>query len=140
MLPILLCMAGWLWSVSQDGSILYFNHGRSVRCDSLWGVIGIRWSTNNLTSYGWEKDVIPEEAHFWPGRNPDSQSFLGLDFRYFQFGTGHSQFGTGDLYVLDVPYWLLIVVFSTVLFFVWRKTRPKPNPKTAFPVEVLALK
>jgi hypothetical protein len=35
-----------------------------------------------------------------------------------------------------VPFWFLIVVFSAVLFVVWRKTRPKIDPKTAFPVEV----
>ena len=53
------------------------------------------------------------------------------DFLWFSFSrVGYDEFE------LAVPYWFLILIFSAVLFFVWRKTRPKLNPKMAFPVEV----
>ena len=42
-----------------------------------------------------------------------------------------------------VPYWLIafpLVVLTFLLFYVWRKSRPKPNPATAFPVEMDKIK
>jgi hypothetical protein len=74
-----------------------------------------------------------QESAFWPPNDPALHCLLG--FRY-----GRRDFPAHGLggYEFAVPYWFLIVASSAVLFSVWRKTRPKSNPATAFPVEVKA--
>ena len=42
----------------------------------------------------------------------------------------------GDDYELSSPSWFPGAISTLVLFVAWRKTRPKINPKMAFPVEV----
>jgi len=64
-------------------------------------------------------------ARFWPLGRPHGSSFLGFGFD-----------GDDNALFLSVPHWFLILVFFFVLFFVWRKTCPKINPKMAFPVEI----
>ena len=56
------------------------------------------------------------------------------------FGYAHYADARNSVTMVCVPYWFLIVFFSVALFFVWRKTRPKFNPNTAFPIEPSKLK
>jgi len=79
---------------------------------------------------------MPWPAKFlnvWPSRpNSDNSDFV--------LGFGHGRAlgdGVSNTFVA-VPYWYIILIFFGLLFFVWRKTRPKINPATAFPVELTA--
>ena len=126
LLPILLCLLGWTISgryccvltynpdaqnnygvATSGGQVLLFcDHGRWLR--------------------GWSYFASPQSLNFFiPILSPDYR-------RYFGFGT---YFGADESGFAG-PYWFLILFFSAPLYFVWRKTRPQPNPRTAFPVEV----
>jgi hypothetical protein len=51
-------------------------------------------------------------------------NFLGFSFGWVSVFHG-----------IRVPYWFLILVFAGVLWFVWRKTRVRPEEARGFPVE-----
>ena len=138
MLPILLCLAGWGWSGTHHGVIAYRHNGRNVvGCDSFSGIVIVNYGWYGEARYnGWYYEVnSTATAHFWPKDAPHFQYVLGFGFRQLEV----TKVGDGTvtyIYDLAVPFWFFIVVFSAVLFFVWRKTRPKINPKSAFPVEL----
>jgi len=126
MLPILLCLCAWGWSRSHLILVEYCHHGRFVACTSLWGTIGVKWGIDTGEPDGWLcRTVLQLQAHFWP-----VDFFWG--FRYF-----HGRITTQTLHLLKAPWWFLIVVFSLILYVVWRKTRPR-GPGRAFPVELTA--
>ena len=130
MLPLLLCVVGWGWSGSQRTWIDYCPHDRVVDCDSLWGVVGVQWGTLTGQPDWWVYGTTEtSNAQFWPTyRSVDS--FLG--FRYF-----HARTTTRSTTRLQAPLWFLIIVFSAILYVVWRKTRPRGTGR-AFPVELTA--
>jgi hypothetical protein len=128
-LPILLCVVGWVWSGTHFSWTKYSHEGSYVACTASRGVICVKFDGRG-TSNGWACGVDSRDAHFWPVDYPDSRSYLGFRFACFDEMARYD-------YLFAVPFWFLIIVSSAVLFFVWRKTRPKINPKTAFPVEVV---
>ena len=122
MLPILLCIVGWCWSAGHGGWIGYYHGAEFVGCETFWGVVRLGTSGPG-PGCCCGVDSAPEICFLLPN---DPQTFLG--FGYF--------FISPERHVY-VPYWFLILAFSAILFFVWRKTRTKPQGG-AFPVEVAA--
>ena len=132
MLPILLCIVGWGWSTTQEGWITYNCADHRVICYTSWGTVGVETSSNHTWTMrdGWQCEVMAlDKIRLLP-----TNGFLGFDYCY-----GESR---SEIYrnYIEVSYWFLIVVFSLALLYVWRKTRPKPNPATAFPVETDIMK
>ena len=131
MLPILLCVGGWAWGRMYNGYVRFTHDGSWIGCVQSDGVIGVGVGGRFGLPNGWNHEVALRDGlrHFWrPWPDP---AFLG-------FRISHHPQDMGGWYCLSLPYWFLIIVFSLVLFFVWRKTRPKLNPATAFPMEMAA--
>ena len=127
--PILLCLCAWGWSRSHRVYIAYCHHDRFVACVSLWGTVDVRWGTITGQSDGWVCQTTPEAyVHFWPVDFVDT--FFG--FSYLLESTTPS-----TLTLLQAPWWFLIIVFSAILYVVWRKTRPRGTGRE-FPVELTA--
>ena len=88
------------------------------------------WGITYREVDGWVCQIEPEaEAQIWPDCRGVG-NFLG--FRYF-----HISDWTGNWHVLKAPWWFLILVFSAILYVVWRKTRPRGTGR-AFPVTLTA--
>ena len=130
MVPILLCLGTWGWSRSHDMWIKYCHHERFVACRLLSGNVDVGWGTLSGEADGWEWETWPGiYARFWPF-HPRVNYFGG--FVYF-----HESITTNTLHLLQAPWWFLILVFSAILYVVWRKTRPRGTGR-AFPVELTA--
>ena len=123
MVPILLCLGAWGWSRSHWTRIGYCHHQRFVGCASRWETVGVWWGTEMGQPEGWVCSTVSQDSpHLW--------SFLG--FRYL-----HERDTTHTSTRLIAPWWFLIVVFSAILYVVWRKTQPRGTGR-AFPVELTA--
>ena len=135
MLPILLCMAGWVWGATHFTYLTYHNDGRWIAFSPSYGAImvdGVGGKRASGMFCGWRGENIPISAHFWgqtKSENPDYTAFLG-----FRFSLRDAYGGSGPHF--SIPYWFLIVAFSIILLLAWRKTRPALNPKSAFPVDI----
>jgi len=142
MLPILLCVVGWGWSSVHFGRLTHAHAGAAVEFTTYSGSFDVRWGDTERYE-GWRCATVPIEFEFVPSDfwTCDFQRFSSANFYQFSYLGFYSQMIGGGAYpypmrVLGVPYWFLIVVFSALLYVVWRKTRSKANPKSAFPVEV----
>ena len=137
MLPILLCVAGWVWSGAYCASADYVTDrsdadhaiGYYASLTSMWGEVGLGIGRNAGSEYYWNYGVerVPV-FYLWPRQ--ESGVFLGFDF------TRTSNPPDGWYYSFSISYLFIIIFLSVILFFVWRKTRPKLDPKTAFQIEV----
>jgi len=130
--PVLLCAFGWWWSGTHISRSVYFHQGRSVTCLLWHGHIDLIFARDYQSwSSGWGFSSSTEAAQFWPG---------AYDRPRYGFGVQHR--GRDHYYdtSLVVPFWFLNVVFSAILFVVWRKTGAKVRAAAAFPVEVAAAK
>jgi hypothetical protein len=127
MLPLLIVVVGWGWSSRHSGSIEYAHHGQYVRCGTEWGGVFIVSGNRTRNTDGWEFSTIRLRSFdLLPPRFTVVYYFLG-------FGL-HSPIGTAEK--LLVPYWFLLLLIGTILFLVWRKTRPTIH--RAFQVEIRA--
>ncbi len=130
MLPILLCIVGWGSSIPLHSSVMHTHAGYYIFCDTIWGIVNIGWGTNPTVHDpdGWMAVSDPAE----------STVFLNLDHGVLGFGYGqHSTIHDGRSFrwaMLSIPYWFLLMLAVLGEVLVWRKTRPKANPATAFPV------
>src|ERR1035437_4189762 len=111
-LPILLCVVGWVWSGTHFSRIEYGVYGHWwIACDLRYGVVDVMVARSGVDGGGWYCVTRPyPNARFWP-----VNSIFGFGY----YGPSHK---------VVMPIWFLIFLFSLVLFFVWRKTRPKINP------------
>ena len=129
LLPIVLCIIGWGWSSTHTGWIRY-SYGTNtfnanwIGCGTRKGFIFFQNGIDSPVRFraGWhcgaESDKATESS-FVP-----STGFYGFDHSV----SLHTQF-------LFLPYWFLVLIFSGLLWLIWRRTRPKPKGG-AFPVEV----
>ena len=130
MLTVLQCMAGWLWSTNHC-FLIYRRHGNILIIFGMqWGRIFLIHGQDPMPGpVGWHWGV--EQL----GRHWDFDSIVGYyNFLGFSFGW------LSDYVGIDVPYWFLILVFAGVLWFVWRKSRGRPETQRGFPVEPAAAK
>ena len=125
-LPILLCVGGWVWSGFYGRAVGYYRAGHGVWCATEWGVVSVGVGPDRGMPDGWRYLVDPlPHFLFWPTNEPES--FLGFRLPPHGFSPGW--------YGVAVPYWFLIILFALVLVFVWRKTGKK-KPDHGFPVEM----
>ena len=122
MLPILLCLIGWGWSAGYLSGVKYQGQGWRVRLAMRGGMIEVEHWRDDFGQRGLHLVNWPGPLCFWPGMG----HHLGFGYLY----------GSYEKHIA-LPFWFLILVFSGLLWFVWRQTRPKPNGG-AFPVEVKA--
>ena len=165
LLPLLLCLGGWAWSVGHFSGV---QRGYDSRLPSdpnyvmLWsegGEVGVRWGNSIFVQPGWRTTIgrsRPVQVwpscpaglfrwRGWPFYAETEVEVKGYRIRWYDF----SFLGVCTMYEFDgqngqslrsitVPYWLAVLVFSVPLFFVWHETRGrKINPATAFPVELV---
>ena len=131
MLPILLCVGGWLWS-STHLTIVGYGHGdREAYLGTRAGTLQFAWLMG-YASPGWESTNEPlNSPEFWPSKEAwGGASFLGFVYR-------HIDHPPHFIRIFAVPYWFLIVVCGGVFTWVCRKTG-KPKAGRAFPVELAA--
>ena len=156
MLPVLLCVVGWVWSGTHLAGIGYWRDYHATNLNIEKGGISIEQHEILAGSQkdGWSCGVrsiirdgseFSEEPTYWP-RVGEDRTFTRFFFarevggcETFTTIVGFEldrSFGGPPWFSFFVPFWFPILVFASVLIFVWRKTRPEPNPKMAFPVEV----
>jgi hypothetical protein len=121
-LLVVACSVMWVRSYSFiTGG--YAQSGRyAVNIGASRGRLFVGWVEN-----GGGMDGFHYSNHARSGLDylPD-HDFLGFSVQTYRFNARFFR-------SCGIPFWFVIVIFSTVLFFVWRKTR-KVNPATAFPV------
>jgi len=136
MLPLLLCILGWSWSAKHYGCIQYAYAGRLFGCISASGVVNLEIGTDKGRYDGWDWEFSSGDhpSQYWPP-DPNFNAFLPFSIETDTLVGGAGP--VGKVYYLIFPYWFLILIFSVILFFVRRKTRPKRNTGMAFPIEVM---
>jgi len=146
MLPILFCVVGWTWSYDYRLSITYvYLYGRAEPREARYEVLfadsalflcaeSQRTGTQGCYGAGWyfENTLNPvEDRSIW---HPEAANWSGFGYWHdtdiFESISWRRDSGC-------VPFWFLTVFSTILLFFVWRKTRPKINPANAFPVEII---
>ena len=133
MLPILLSIFGWIWSGTHDSKVTF-----PCNCAicSRAGDIDFDYMPHENTKWDYfslatENDFLALNSYVWC-------LDTGINIRRYAvvLGLGYEHLPeNGEIYVVFVPYWFLILIFLMILFFVWRKTRPQVKGR-AFPVEV----
>ena len=122
-LPILVCVGGWVSGLTCS---IEFIHGGSNAEVYVWnspgGICFFYLRGEWEDPQGWHYHILRGGSV----AEGASQIFI-LGFR---FGSEESSV------FYRIPFWSLTVASSGLLWFVWRKTRLKINPKMAFPVEV----
>ncbi|MEI8196438.1 MAG: hypothetical protein WCI73_11055 [Phycisphaerae bacterium] len=134
-LPLLLCVVGWVLSGWYDlgaGYGCYRKH--AVGCVLEPGCVGMGWWRGS-SQEGWFCNVGTHNPSFWLPEYLRSHSFLGFVVYHYEVISFTSGF---KFYSVYVPFWFLILLSAAVLFIVWRKTRPKNQQLRAFPLEVKA--
>ncbi len=140
MLPILLCVGGWVWGFARyDYVIRFHDNNYFVEVGSGTGAICIRQGGDMRADAShpeaWLCGERESDPRFWPTQAPtDVLDFSGFHAWGLSIGKAHERW-RGVVYILMVPDWLLLIVFSAALLFVWRRTRPR-QPGRAFPVEL----
>ena len=133
-LPVLLCLAGWLWSSTHRTAVGYSYGDREIRLETRTGIVEVAWG---LPFAGPEWISLNEPIHspqFLPSEPQwDGWSFLGFSYTGLDFGP------RVHFRIFAVPYWFPLVVCGGIFAWIWRKTRRKPDPQTAFPVEFAAV-
>ena len=84
------------------------------------------------TCYHWRQDTYEQnyerKLDTWPGLR-----FIGFHVLHepdLPLPPGRPTRG------IQIPLWFASMFSALTLLYAWRKTRPKPNPATAFPVEM----
>ena len=125
-----LCVAAWGWSYYYE-HLVFLKHGsNSLGLGQSNGTWIAAWATYSGGHEGlnFETSRNTDDLSEWLGRQSMVYSFLG-------FFISKDRSSSTQLFVVGVPFWFLTILAAVSLFFVWHKTRPKPNPATAFPVE-----
>jgi hypothetical protein len=127
MLPILLCIAAWFWSTNHTFWTGYSHGNRSIDFHAEWGFISLVCSTENVEPDGWTCGTSPMSRRWQIPYPMESHHFLGFFFGWHPGFRG-----------IGMPYWFLILAFTALFYFAWRKTAPRPTP-IGFPVEPPAI-
>ena len=127
-LPLLLCLAGWGWSVDHDA---WFG-GRStthyIFVGTYGGRIFINAGRDSSAPAHFFAESLPRPREFWPTYGKIHPHLLGFD-------TYHDSTPSMDYRVLGMAYWALLILAGVLMFFAWRQTR---LTRKAFQVEVVA--
>ena len=127
-LPILLCFVGWGWSVGHRTSVIRTFGSHLITFETETGYVSVEDEAFPDTGTRWLHATVEVEPNIYELRGIVPPQHVICELGYF---------GQADLRIIYVPYWFLIVLLSSVLFLVWRRTHPKPKGG-AFPVDVKA--
>jgi len=126
---LLLSLAAWAWSHPYGYTAGLKNGPYSLGTglsDGVWlfafGKGGDARQGFQFEKLGWS---LPADFSLLPSTHSFLRFLIGNES-----SSGISQF------IVGVPLWFLTSMLTLTLIYVWRKTRPKPNPATAFPVEI----
>jgi len=92
--------------------------------------VGLAWEGPTILYDGVSEIQLEDYADFWI---PPSKHHFGFSARR-EIGLAGPSFYLKNAF--SMPLWFLILVFSAILFVVWRKTRGGVRTAAAFPVEV----
>jgi len=142
-----LSVGGWMtsaWYLCSAG-VWYGNRGicAYTHCGCV-NLCFIQFGSDTIGGNGYDVSVKRQPgARFWPEAGTLERYHWVIGFNYEFTGGGKIVLidgrtnGTSTAYrTLTLSYWVLILLSTAALWFVWRKTRPKLDPSTAFPVEV----
>ena len=135
MLPVLLCVGGWVWSGFYQAGIWYWHAEKGLAVCTESGIVEVDVGTWNgkLTGRHYYVDRYPN-ARLYP--LDSHHRFLGFGCYQLDTDVGIDKSPSPLLWGVSIPYWFLVFISAVLLWLVWRKTRPKPDPRTAFPVEL----
>jgi hypothetical protein len=120
MLPVLLCVVAWGWSYPFRERIAYA------------GASGVQEWAIELGDGGlflgrsWGCTEVPGWSYEHLGKDPFASDIYGAGFCLFGFQFFRSPVppsGIGSF--LIIPFWFPTVLSVMLLFFVWRRTKPK---------------
>ncbi len=146
---LVLFAAGWVHSLRYNAFVSYATDTRYG--DSYWGHYDLYWS--GFSSEGalgilWGRDnngdAFPGGAQglqvsFFEDRYSFHAGSRGMEFAGFSYARDiRDSHDTFRQTYIAVPHWFLVTASCGMLLLAWRKTRPKPDPSTAFPVEAAA--
>lgn len=138
MLPILLCVGGWEWSNSYTLKTC-FTHGFNLWYGTVAeGKLCVQWAQSDRLQAPWSWSAHSEEWYpdvwlEWRGAIGRRGSFLGFWIGEDLLTDGEGERSQGQW--VAIPFWFPTILSALTLCYVWRKTQPKLNSKTAFPVE-----
>jgi hypothetical protein len=115
---LLLFAGGWVGSYKYGWEVGYRNNNTWV-LEVNRGRIDLDW---------WDSFNIHEEQG-WYGRSAYAQVPINYDH------LGFFWMNEAGIIWLSIPFWFPTTVSAALLWWVWRKTRPKPVGR-AFPVEL----
>ncbi len=102
---------------SVGGSIYFSHHYKTGSLPSKW-----YWGDDaNYLRFGW--------VNFAVSLHPSTFNSL-FGFGYYSLASPEDQF-----FDIAIPFWFIDSITILIGLLVWCKTRPKPNPARAFPVE-----
>jgi hypothetical protein len=139
-LPILLCVVGWGWSVNHAGGIAYQGSENYFGCITYAGKFSVCYEPDLRQNFGWNWWAwrqTPDwgESDLSSNDNPEiANDNVKIAFAGFRFEKGIFGSEATEQYLGSIPFWFLILIFSISLYFVWRKTKPKIG--AAFPVVI----
>ncbi len=136
MLPVLLCLMAWAWSYGHGDAVTFATDQRLRTAVSEGGSLRL------LSCPPWLMGGSAPGWHFYDSAVPAGQRRIlvhGADYLVpLYLGFAWQRFpstpASRSAWYLAIPYYLPLAVFSLLLVFAWRCTRPRP-PLPAFPVE-----
>jgi hypothetical protein len=146
LIPVLIISAVWVRSYFTSSFVTWGRRTSTTTTESIRGNIEI--SRTDLYKGEWP------EGWTWGEMEVQLQTMVQFDrirvrifqhdlppsnvFRLLGFGYAVCPFpdDAQEWRVITLPYWFFDVLAALLALYVWRKTRPAPNPATAFPVEI----
>jgi len=117
---LLLCVGAWVWTHRSGMSLGWGGRFTGMVVSERGELCLMRFDDTSLPFGG----IIFQRTGIMGLFGNMGNGFLG-----FMWGNEQGQSW------IALPFWFLTSVLALILIYVWRKTRPKPNPATAFPVE-----
>jgi hypothetical protein len=136
---LVLCIGGWAWSYFRWTVVMFDFGGGLLEFNATdGGQLLVGWDTPDRPrgrpdGLEWVRvHSLPLQKGFVRGKNVGEHYFWG-----FGVSNYHSKKGYGSVFGVDVPFWFVTGIIAIPTVYAWRKTRSKPNPSTAFPVEAV---
>jgi hypothetical protein len=130
-LPLLLCVFGWVWSYVHTERISYIRWGRHWAGQIAVGELDLWSGATTGANSGWSY------VHMHPDREI-GELYAGLPDWHFlgaHFFWGAHPYSPGvNAVLLVVPFWMLSIVAGLAPILLWWRARKRRNPG-GFPIE-----
>jgi hypothetical protein len=140
LLPLLLCAGAWMASYHYLVSVGFVRPRTSLGLDVLQGKVIFSSTDAFGRTQGWNTGAIAISAEDeFPTEPLGRQAFWGF-FASDNAAVAGSSGSVGTHWAfVGIPFWFPTTIFALALIIVWRKTRPKINPVSTFPVKIAQL-